>query len=32
MLLHDAAESALGAFADYLHAIKDPQKNVFLLG
>jgi hypothetical protein len=31
ILLHDAAESALGAVADHLHAIKDPQKNVYLL-
>jgi hypothetical protein len=32
ILLHDAAESALGAVADHLHAIKDPRKDVFLLG
>jgi hypothetical protein len=31
MLLHDAAESALASVADHFHAIKDPQKNVYLL-
>lgn len=31
ILLHDAAESALAAVADHLHAIRDPHKNVYLL-
>ncbi len=31
ILLHDAAESALAAVADYLHALRVPQKNVYLL-